>query len=534
VTDVRRKPVVLIVRDGWGQNPDKQFDSTNAIVRAEKPVDDALMAKYPGVLIRTSGEDVGLPEGVMGNSEVGHQNIGAGRIVDQEVMRITRAIRSGDFFKNQVINDAVAHVKKTGGTLHLLGLMSDGRVHSDIQHAYAFIRVAKDAGLGKEGLAVHAITDGRDTSPTSGIKFVKSLENKCEEIGAGHVASVIGRFYAMDRDHRWERVRQAYDMLTKGAGKTSTSATDAIEDYYDHPTEPSRSGDEFIVATSIVDGNQPDVVKDGDAVVFMNYRGDRPRELTKAFVYDDAAWSAIEGGGFDRGKKIENLYFATMAGYEKGLPVQVIFEKPAKMPNILGEYVSALGLKQFRCAETEKYPHVTFFFNDYRDEPFDGQRNEMAASPRDVSTYDQKPEMSAREVTDIVLKQIESGECEMIVVNFANGDMVGHTGKLDAAVAAVETVDACVGELVEATLARGGSLVVTADHGNCEQMIDPETGGPHTAHTTFDVPLIVVDPDAEGKTLREGGRLADIAPTVLALMGLEKPSEMTGQSLIKL
>lgn len=533
MTEVRRKPVVLIVRDGWGQNPDPKWNDSNAIHLAKTPVDDALMAKYPSTLVRTSGEDVGLPAGVMGNSEVGHQNIGAGRIVDQEVMRITRAIRSGAFFENEIINGAVKHVQESGGTLHLLGLMSDGRVHSDIEHAYAFMQVAKDAGLGRDRFAIHAITDGRDTSPTSGLDFVGRVVDKCDEIGAGHVASVIGRFYAMDRDFRWDRVVNAYDLLTKGADRTAASARDAIQTYYDHPTTESVSGDEFIEATTIPHNGKATTIGPGDAVIFMNYRGDRPRELTKAFVLDDSDWSAIEGGGFDRGEKIDNLYFATMAGYETGLPVKVIFEKPAKMPNILGQYVSSLGLKQLRCAETEKYPHVTFFFNDYRDDPFDGQKNAMAQSPRDVSTYDQAPAMAAAEVCESVLKEIDAGEAEMIVVNFANGDMVGHTGKVDAAVKAVETVDRCVGRLVEATLAKGGSLVVTADHGNCEQMINPETGGPHTAHTTFDVPLIVIDPDSEGTELREGGRLADIAPTVLALMGLEKPTEMTGESLVK-
>ncbi|QDT02776.1 2,3-bisphosphoglycerate-independent phosphoglycerate mutase [Rubripirellula lacrimiformis] len=532
---VRRKPVVLIVRDGWGENPNRDADATNAIVQANTPVSDRLMNEYPHALVKTSGEDVGLPAGVMGNSEVGHQNIGAGRIVDQEVMRITRAIRSGAFFTNPTITAAVQHVQASGGKLHVLGLMSDGRVHSDIQHAFAFIQVAKDAGLGRDRLAIHAITDGRDTSPTSGVKFVGEVEKKCEEIGAGHVASVIGRFFAMDRDFRWDRVQKAYDLLTKGSDRTAQSGTEAVQNYYDNPTTPSVTGDEFVEPTTIIPATgSPALVQAGDAVVFMNYRGDRPRELTKAFVYDDAQWSNIQGGGFDRGQKIDNLYFATMAGYETGLPVHVIFEKPAKMPHILGEYISSLGLHQFRCAETEKYPHVTFFFNDYRDEPFNEEDRGMAQSPRDVSTYDQKPEMSAEEVASKVLAEIETGEADLIVVNFANGDMVGHTGVLAAAVSAVETVDACVGKVVEATLAKGGSLVVTADHGNCEQMVDPETGGPHTAHTTFDVPLIVVEPGLEGKTLRQGGRLADIAPTLLALMGLPKPAEMTGESLIDL
>lgn len=533
MSQVRRKPVVLIVRDGWGENPFPEWNHANAVHLANTPVADALMQKYPHTLIHTSGEDVGLPAGVMGNSEVGHQNIGAGRIVDQEVMRITRAIRDESFFANPVLLGAIEHVKQTGGTLHLLGLMSDGRVHSDLDHALAVFDLVKRSGLEGNRFAIHAITDGRDTSPTGGINYVGKLEEKIKETGVGRVASVIGRFYAMDRDLRWERVESAYRMMTQGAERTAASASEAIQAYYDNPTEPSRSGDEFIEATTIAGPDGPQLVRDGDAVIFLNYRGDRTREITKAFVYPDDQWQAIAGGGFDRGKKIENLYFATMTGYETGLPVEVIFTKPAKMQDILGQFVSEHGLHQFRCAETEKYPHVTFFFNDYRDDPFSEEDWSMAASPRDVSTYDQKPEMSAEEVTQMVLKAIESGESELIVVNYANGDMVGHTGVVEAAVKAVEKVDDCVGRVVEATLAKGGSLVVTADHGNCEQMIDPETGGPHTAHTTYDVPLIVVEPGLEGQTLREGGRLADIAPTVLELMGLPVPEEMTGEPLVK-
>ena len=530
MTEVRKKPVVLIVRDGWGENPHSEWNHANAVHLATTPVSDALMSKYPNTLIHTSGEDVGLPDGVMGNSEVGHQNIGAGRIVDQEVMRITRSIRDESFFSNQVLCEAIDHVKQFGGTLHLLGLMSDGRVHSDLEHAKAIIDLAKRKGV--ENLAVHAITDGRDTSPTGGLGYVKQIVDKLDEAGVGHVASVIGRFYAMDRDLRWERVETAYNLMTKGAENTADSATDAIQSYYDNPTEPSRSGDEFIAATSIK-SDKPSTVKEGDAVIFFNYRGDRPREITKAFVLSDEQWANIDGGGFDRGSKIENLYFATMTGYETGLPTKVIFEKRPKMPSILGDYVSGLGLNQFRCAETEKYPHVTFFFNDYRDDPFPQEEHGMAASPRDVTTYDQKPEMAAHDITEKVLAEIESGQCELIIVNFANGDMVGHTGVVQAAVQAVETVDGCVGQIVDATLAKGGSLVITADHGNCEQMIDPVSGGPHTAHTTYQVPLIVVEDGVSGKELRSGGRLADIAPTILALLGLDKPAEMTGESLIE-
>lgn len=534
MTPTSRRPVVLIVRDGWGRNPDPKWDHCNAIVCATKPVDDRLMREYPNVLIHTSGEDVGLPAGVMGNSEVGHQNIGAGRIVDQEVMRITRAIRDESFYSNAVIQEAIGHVKASGGRLHLLGLMSDGRVHSDLQHAMAVIELAKRHGMTGDQLAIHAITDGRDTSPRGGLGYLGQVQAQCEAAGVGVIASVIGRFYAMDRDLRWERVEAAYMMLTRGAATTAPDAATAVQHYYDQPTEPSRDGDEFIVATSIVpDGGQPVVIQPGDSVIFMNYRGDRTREITKAFTYDDEAWSNIDGGGFDRGAKLDDLYFATMTGYETGLPVHVIFDKPPKMPNILGEVISKAGLTQFRCAETEKYPHVTFFFNDYRDDPFDHEERGMAASPRDVSTYDQKPEMSAAAITQNVLEQIANDGSDVYIVNFANGDMVGHTGVLEAAVKAVETVDECVGQIVEATLAKGGCLVVTADHGNCEQMIDPESGGPHTAHTTYQVPLIVVDDAAKGKRLREGGRLADIAPTVLDLVGLDVPPEMTGRSLLQ-
>ena len=527
------RPVVLIVRDGWGKNPDPAADAHNAIVQAQTPVDDRLMAQYPHTLIKTSGEDVGLPEGVMGNSEVGHQNIGAGRIVDQEVMRITRAIRDESFFEKPALVGAIEHIKRTGGTLHLLGLMSDGRVHSDIMHAYAIIQMARKAGLSRERLAIHAITDGRDTSPQSGIGFIRQLQNEVDAAGVGRIASVIGRFYAMDRDFRWERVQAAYELLTRGSDRTAASAEAAIQSYYDHPTEPSRSGDEFVIATTIDDGTPPATIKSGDAVVFMNYRGDRPRELVKAFVLDDPAWAAIQGGGFDRGEKIDNLHFATMAGYETGLPVEIIFEKPPRMTNILGDYVAAHGIDQLRCAETEKYPHVTFFFNDYRDDPFDGEQREMAASPRDVSTYDQKPEMSAEAITELVLSELDQDRCGLYIVNFANGDMVGHTGVLSAAVSAVETVDHCVGRIVDKVQSKNGALVITADHGNCEQMIDPVTGGPHTAHTTFDVPMIVVGADASVRSLCDGGRLADIAPTLLDLMGLDKPDEMTGESLLK-
>jgi len=532
-----KRPVVLIVRDGWGHNPFPEWDKANATLIGDTPVQDRLLKEYPWVQIHTSGEEVGLPAGVMGNSEVGHQNIGAGRIVDQEVMRITRTIRDGSFFENPVLRGAFDHARKTGGSVHLIGLFSDGRVHSDMEHAFAVAELCRRVGFDGRRFFLHCLMDGRDTPPTSGLGFIEQTAARLRQVGAGRISTVIGRYYAMDRDNRWDRVVRAYRMLTQGEGALFASAAAALEHYYANPTEPSRTGDEFVTPSVIAPDGKPDprqFIRPGDAVVFFNYRGDRPRELTKAFVYSDDDWSRVPNGGFDRGRKIDNLYYATMAEYEKGLPVKVVFHKPPKMKNILGEYVSNLGLRQFRSAETEKYPHVTFFFNDYREEPFPGEDRLLVPSPRDVATYDQKPEMSAIPVTDEMIRRIESDRYDLIVLNYANGDMVGHTGVLAAAVKAVETVDGCVGRVVESVLARGGALVVTADHGNCEQMIDPATGGPHTAHTTYDVDLIVVDDRFRnrGVKLRENGRLADIAPTLLALMGLPKPPEMTGQSLL--
>jgi 2,3-bisphosphoglycerate-independent phosphoglycerate mutase len=530
-----KRPVVLIVRDGWGHNPSHQWDKANATMLGNVPVNNRLLQEYPNVTIHTSGEDVGLPAGVMGNSEVGHQNIGAGRIVDQEVMRITRTIRNGTFFTNPTLLAAAAHVKKNNGSFHLLGLVSDGRVHSDLDHLFALIDFAKQQALPADKVMVHAIMDGRDTPPDSGAGFVAQVEAHLAKTGVGRVASVIGRYWAMDRDNRWDRVVKAYTMLTQGAPKVMSAAAAAIQEYYAHPAESNNVGDEFITPTSISTTGAVEpaqLVKAGDAVIFFNYRGDRPRELSKAFVLDDAAWSQVKEGGFDRGKKIENLFFAGMANYETGLPIEVVFARPPKMENILGEYIADLGLKQFRSAETEKFPHVTFFFNDYREEPFPGEDRQIVASPRDVSTYDQKPEMSARPVADIVVERINSGQYDLVVVNFANGDMVGHTGSIPAAIKAVETVDECVGKIVAATQQQGGALLITADHGNCEQMVDPDSGNPHTAHTTYDVDVIIVDDRFKGLQLKADGRLADIAPTLLAMMGLPIPAEMTGQSLL--
>lgn len=530
------KPVVLIVRDGWGANPHPEWNHANAVHLASTPVDDRLMQDYPHALIHTCGVDVGLPEGVMGNSEVGHQNIGAGRIVEQEVMRITGRIEDGSFFENRALNEAFEHAGNTGGRVHLLGLCSDGRVHSDIKHLYGLLALSKKAGFPGSRVFVHAITDGRDTGPNRGAEYLEAIEAKCREVGANPVASVIGRYYAMDRDNRWDRIKKAYRMLVHGEGDRFPSAVEAVRHYYDHPSEPSRSGDEFVTPSIILNANdRPTVIADGDSVIFFNFRGDRPRELTKAFVYDEFPF---EGSGkdeyrvgFERGPKLD-LKFVTMTAYEEDLPVRVAFDKPEPMADILGAFIMEQGLTQFRCAETEKYAHVTFFFNDYRDEPFRGENRQLVPSPRDVTTYDQKPEMSAHEVTDVMLRRIANGNDDLIVLNYANGDMVGHTGNLEAAIKAVEAVDECVGRVVDAVLERGGGLIVTADHGNCEQMIDPDTKGPHTAHTTYDVELIVVDERFRGRSLRKGGRLADIAPTALHMLGLSKPDAMTGASLI--
>lgn len=519
-----KRPLALIIRDGWGKNPDPQWNHANAVHLAKHPVADRLMAEYPNVLIKTSGFDVGLPEGTMGNSEVGHQNIGAGRIVDQESVRITKAIRSGDFFDNPELNAAITHALENRSNLHLFGIVSDAGVHGLLEHLYGCLELCRRRGLNR--VYLHAFTDGRDSSPNAGIEYIRQVESRMVQLGVGKVATVSGRYYAMDRDNRWPRVEKAYRALVFGEGPKFPSAEQAIAHYYANPTEPNMAGDEFIIPSIITDdGVTPRArVSNGDSVIFYNYRGDRPRELTKAFVLDDFT-------GFNRGTKLK-LHYTTMTAYEQGLPVRVAYPKPPKMTNILGEYLSGKGLRQFRCAETEKFPHVTFFFNDYREQPFSGEDRFMVPSPQ-VSTYDQKPEMSAYGIADEVVKRINSDHYDLLVVNFANGDMVGHTGVLSAAVKAVEVVDECVGRILAAVQRNNGIAIVTADHGNCEQMIDPATGGPHTAHTTYDVELIVVDDRMKAKRLKDDGRLADVAPTALHMMGIDPPAEMTGRSLIE-
>jgi len=522
------KPVVLIVRDGWGRNPHPEHDAFNAVKLARTPRCDALLQRYPHTLIRTCGRDVGLPAGTMGNSEVGHQNLGAGRIVYQESVRISVAVEDGSFFENKSLCDAI----DAGNRVHLLGIASDAGVHGLLDHLYACVELCKRRG--KPGVYLHLFTDGRDTGPFTGKRFLADIETKLRDIGVGRIASIVGRYYAMDRDNRWERVERAYRLLTQGGEPRFSGAGEAIQDYYDHPTNDSQQGDEFVTPRTI-DGFAP--IADGDTVIFYNYRGDRPREITRAFMQPQFEGHvppspSTQQRGFDRPRKL-GIQYVCMTAYDQTFSdfpgVSVAFPKQPPMQDIAGEYLSRLGKTQFRCAETEKFPHVTFFFNDYREAPFPGETRQMAQSPK-VATYDLQPRMSAREITELVLAHLDN---DFILVNFANGDMVGHTGKLDAAIEAVETVDACVGRIVDATLARGGRLIVTADHGNAEQMFDPTTNAPHTAHTTYDVEAIIVDPSLDVNTpLRAGGRLADVMPTALKLMGLETPAAMSGESLV--
>ncbi|MEN9661559.1 MAG: 2,3-bisphosphoglycerate-independent phosphoglycerate mutase [Verrucomicrobiota bacterium] len=523
-----RQPVLLVIRDGWGSSPDRSQDKTNAVVQAKKPCDDALHAKYPLTLVRASGFDVGLPDGQMGNSEVGHENIGAGRIVDQELVRLNKLFSEKQLARNPVWHGIVARLQANpAAKLHLMGIVSDGGVHGMLEHLYGILRQAKEDGLVGR-IFIHGFTDGRDTPPQSGLEFVRQVEANIKQIGAGQIATICGRFWAMDRDNRWERVQQAYDLLTgRKIAATASSAEAVVSGYYAQPLSVTQKGDEFVTPTAIVGSDGQPLAKfaNGDAVLFYNYRGDRPRELTKAFVIDDFK-------GFDRGPKLD-LYYATMTEYEAGLPVHVVSGKPAPLKHILGEVVSAAGIAQFRCAETEKNPHVTFFFNNYRNEPFPGEDRGCPASPK-VATYDLQPEMSAAEVTAVTKAAILSGKYGLIVVNYANPDMVGHTGSLPAAIKACEATDQGLGELLDALATKNGKAVILADHGNAEQMWDPSVNGPHTAHTLNLVEVFAVGEGlVAGKTkMRTGGRLADIAPTVLHLMGLPKPVEMTGESLI--
>ncbi len=508
------KPTVLMILDGYGLNDNPE---ANAVAMAKTPVMDALMKEYPFVKGNASGLAVGLPDGQMGNSEVGHMNMGAGRIVYQELTRITKAIEDGDFFENEALLSAVENCKKNDSALHLFGLVSDGGVHSHNTHIYGLLELAKRNGLSK--VYVHCFLDGRDTPPKSGLDFVKQLEEKMQEIGVGEVGVISGRYYAMDRDNNYDRVVKAYDALTKGEGVTAPSAQAAIQASYDNDVT-----DEFVVPTVVTkDGAPVATIKDGDSVVFFNFRPDRARELTHCFCDDDF-------DKFDRGAR-KNVKFVTFTEYDPTIPNKEVAFKKVELTNTFGEWLAAKGLKQARIAETEKYAHVTFFFNGGVEQPNEGEDRVLVNSPKDVPTYDLKPQMSAPEVCDKLVDAINSDKYDVIIINFANPDMVGHTGVIPAAVKAVETVDECVGRAVEAVKAKNGTMFICADHGNAELMVDYETGEPYTAHTTNPVPFILVNYDEE-YTLREGGCLADIVPTLIECMGEEQPAEMTGKSLL--
>ena len=508
---MKRKPVMLMILDGFGINENQKG---NAIAVANTPNIDKLMKTWPTTKIHTSGLDVGLPEGQMGNSEVGHTNIGAGRIVYQELTRITKSIEDGDFFSIKELTEAIENCKKNNSNLHVLGLLSDGGVHSHIRHLFAILELAKRKDF--ENVYVHCFMDGRDTPPTSGESYIAKLEEKMKEKGVGKIATISGRFYAMDRDKRWNRIEEAYNAMVNGIGEKATSAIGAIEASYQKEVF-----DEFVKPTVICNNDKPVAkIENNDSVIFFNFRPDRAREITRALV--DKDFNEFE-------TKDMNLFYVCFTQYDETMPNVKIAFKPERLENTFGEYISKNGLKQLRIAETEKYAHVTFFFNGGEEKKYEGEDRILVPSPK-VETYDLKPEMSAVEVTDNVVEAINSGKYDSIILNYANPDMVGHTGSLEAAIKAVETIDGCVGRVVEAIEKQNGVVIITADHGNAEQMIDYKTGEPHTAHTTNPVPLILVG--IEGVKLREG-RLADLAPTMLDIMELSKPQEMTGETLIE-
>lgn len=512
------KPMTaLIILDGFGYRMEKECNAIAAdgAVHVQK-----LWDTYPHTTIQASGMDVGLPTGQMGNSEVGHLNIGAGRIVYQEFTRISKSIADGDFFENAAFLGAVENCKQHDSSLHLWGLCSDGGVHSHLEHLYALVRLAHEKGLKK--IYVHCFMDGRDVPPSSGKHYVEQLDAELQKIGAGKIATVMGRYYAMDRDNRFERVEKAYAALTYGEGQTAASAAEAMQASYDAGVT-----DEFVLPTVITENGKPvATVEPNDSVIFFNFRPDRAREITRSYIFEDF-------DGFPRKKGFFPLYYVCMTQYDKtfGDRVHVAF-KPVSLDNTLGQYLAACGKTQLRIAETEKYAHVTFFFNGGVEAPNENEDRCLIPSPK-VATYDLKPEMSAYEVAQEAVKQIESDKYDVMILNFANPDMVGHTGVMEAAVAAVHAVDACVEKVVDAILATGGRCIITADHGNCEQMWDEKENVPFTAHTTNPVPCILVDNSRKNATMRDGGRLSDLAPTLLDLLGLPVPKEMTGKSLIQ-
>ena len=502
------RPVAFIIMDGFGINPDTRG---NAVAAANKPNFDRLWARFPHTTLGSSGLSVGLPEGQMGNSEVGHLNFGAGRVVYQEVTRIDKEIKEGNFVKNRAFIDQIVAIKSRGGRLHLMGLASDGLVHSSLKHLYALLGLSRD--LGMSDVIIHAFLDGRDTSPTSGVGYLRDIISKTKEIGVGRLGTIVGRYYAMDRDKRWERIQKAYDLLVFGKGEQTDDPIWAVKDSYSYEIT-----DEFMEPISVEGFDHR--IKEGDGAIFFNFRADRGRQLSYTLTDPDFS-------GFDRnGGPIIPL--VTMTQYDINLSAKVAFGQQ-KLNEIFGEIVSAQGLRQLRTSETEKYPHVTFFFNGGVEKPYKGEDRVLIHSPK-VATYDLKPEMSAFELTESTLMKIEEGTYDVIIMNYANCDMVGHTGVFEAARKAVEVVDECVGRIVEAVQKDGGVALITADHGNAEKMLD-DKGGPFTAHTTFPVPFVLADDNFRGR-LREGGILADIAPTMLEYLEITKPTAMTGRSLL--
>ena len=508
-----KRPTVLLILDGFGLRDETEH---NAIALADTPVLDRLMKECPFVKGNASGLAVGLPEGQMGSSEVGHLNIGAGRIVYQDLVRITKSIEDDDFFENEALLKAMNNAKEKGTSLHIYGLLSDGGVHSHNTHLYALLELAKRHGL--EKVYVHCFTDGRDTPPESGKDYIQELQDKMDSIGCGKIATVGGRYYAMDRDNHWDRVEKAYRAMTLGEGVTANSALEAVTQSY-----AKGETDEFIQPTVVMEDGAPvATIGDGDSIIFFNFRPDRAREITRTFCCD-------EFDGFDRGPR-KQVTYVCFTDYDVTIPNKAVAFDKQTIVNTLGEWLAANGKKQARIAETEKYAHVTFFFNGGVEAPNEGEDRFLIPSP-EVATYDLQPEMSAPQVCDTLIEKIQSGEYDIIITNFANSDMVGHTGVEAANIEAIACLDACIGRVVEAVEAVNGQLFICADHGNAEMMVNPETGDPLTAHTTNPVPFILVNYDP-AYTLREGGCLADIAPTLLEMMGMEKPAEMTGESLL--
>jgi 2,3-bisphosphoglycerate-independent phosphoglycerate mutase len=515
MTQAPVSPVVLVILDGWGHREDS---NGNAIATASTPIMDSLWAAYPRTLIHTSGKNVGLPDGQMGNSEVGHLNIGAGRVVPQELVRISDAVEDGSLLSNPALVKTCQEIKQSGGKLHLVGLCSYGGVHSHLTHLLGLLDLAKAQNVSE--VCVHLTTDGRDTKPTDGIAAIQRIQEHIDQIGLGRIVTLSGRYYSMDRDHRWDRIQRVYEVMTQDGKGDGRTALDVLKASYEEEVT-----DEFVIPTRIA----PGAVQPGDGVIFFNFRPDRARQLTQAFVDPNFK-------GFER-ERITPLTFATFTQYDPNLPVLVAFE-PQNLDNILGQVIAQHGLRQFRTAETEKYAHVTYFFNGGIEEPFEGEDRELVQSPM-VATYDRAPAMSADKVTDVAIAAVEKQIYSLIVINYANPDMVGHTGQMEATVKAIETVDRCVGRLLESIVRAGGTTIIIADHGNAEYMWD-EQGNPWTAHTTNLVPFILVE--GEGRkipghgtevSLRSDGRLADIAPTILEILKLPQPPEMTGRSILE-